>query len=188
MRLVGDGDTAVLEWACQEVDQVEHMGIAFIEVASAGNLGAHAPWFLLFGETLFGGLALGAYDVDAAHGADGSFVEQALQFAVAGHAAAVVGGEAARPRFIEGALDVLRVFPRKGKGLLEVAVLAGMRHGDRVVFVAVRRRCDVDDVDRRIGEQFIEGLVGASVPVACAPVARFRGRAVPYPRKFGMVG
>ncbi len=172
----------------QERDKVQHVRIAFEEVATAGNLRPHAPGLFRFGQQLFSGLTLGTDNLDAADGADLPRIEQALQLAVARHAAAIMCHEAALPRSFERDLDLLGFVPSKRDGLFQVAVLAGVRYGDGVLLMTVGGGSNVDDVDAGVGQQIIERVERAAVPVARAPINGLLLGAVPNAHQLGPFG
>ena len=71
---------------------------------------------------------------------------------------------------------------RQGEWLLAEDVLAGVQGADRPLGVEAVRQRDVDDVDRRVGEERVEGRVGGrrAVPLGEAPGrAPGRGRRPP---------
>ena len=155
------------------------MRIAFVEVAPARYFGAHAPWLLIFGQAFFCSETLRPDELHATHHADRAFIEETLELFIARHAATVVRYVATRPTLIEGLLDRLGVFPRKGDRLFEIAVLIRLGNRDRLLFVTVRCGGNINDVDRRISQKLFHGFVHFAMALRTNPCLRLFCGSIP---------
>ena len=82
---------------------------------------------------------------------------------------------------VEGLLDRLSIFPRKGDWFFEITVLFRTCNRDRLFFVAVRRGSNIDDIDRRISQKLFHGVVYLAMTLRIDPCLRLFCGSVPNP-------
>ena len=102
-----------------------------------------------------------------------------LELFIARHAATVVRYIATCPTLIKGLLDRLGIFPRKGNGFFEIAVLTRLGDCDGLLFVTVRRGSNINDIDRGVGQKLFHGLVYFAMSLLFDPCLRLFCSSVP---------